>query len=351
MPQIQMLPASPGFGSQLGAALGQGLGGGIQQSMAQHLKQKEMTNLLESLGVSIPKQPSPLRGKSPEAVSGMPAIQALGPQGEAQQQGGLQNLRPEQLVAATIMNPELGKTLGTIYEGQQRAAENTRKFELKNIESAEKAAAPFMEQVQGWQSTLPELSTSIDLAEDAVKNNELSGFNKDYWAEKLGFPQLTSAKGKQLAVATKNFMTQGKDIFGARLTNYDVSLLEKMFARLGESKWASLSAIETQKLRRDLLQEKVNITNDIRRQVGYTPRNIDLLVEDRMKKSEQDLRDKFKAKIELYSALDGQKTDFRYVKKTLKPDEALILKNGKPMGIAKKSELKELQKKGYDFLQ
>lgn len=366
MPQIQILPAAPSFssqlGEQLGAGLGLGLAGGLNRMLENKKNQRSAESLANQLGLKDESKSSFVGtfGNIPakdqfSAFEQMMTAQILGQYLQGQQQApqipttsqGVESLEPTD-ISKPISRAPL-PAIGKLAPLAQQEREE-RKLALKTTESEERAAEPFMQQIRGWAQIIPELNSAIDTSEEAIKSGELSGFGKNFWAEKLNFPQLLSARGKQLKSAVKQFMTQGKDLFGARPTNYDVQILESMLPRIGESKWAGLSAVEMQKFRRDMLEAKVNATQDIRRDLGRTPRDIDLRVEDSIKGIEEARRRELKSKLELYAAMDGTPVDYRYTKQTLLPDEYLILKDKKPIGIAKKEDVEDLKKQGFQII-
>lgn len=341
MPQLQIIDRPPSFGENLGKALGGGISEGISSRLGSFLKQKEdkakiqnQMELLKSIAPGLFSQQEEIASDIESKIA--PSMQEPSQLSTRPSKSAISD---QQLLALGLVNPNIAKI-----------AQKNEQMRLQELESAEKSAAPYMEEYRRIKTALPDLTTSINVAEDAVKSGDLSGFGSDYWSEKLNFPQLLTAKGKQLKSATKNFMAQGKELFGARPTNYDVSILEQMFARIGESKWAQLSAIEMQKARRDLQEAKVLATDDIRRQSGGIPRNIDLLVDDKVKQREKDIQDNLRSRLEIYAALDGQKVDFRNTKKILGEDEYLVLENGKPIGTATSREIAKLKKENYRFI-
>ena len=342
MPQFQMLEANPSFGSQLGAALGGGVSKGISASLQHHLEQKakkqEIEDLLSALNIPRAKPPNPANSQNGQTATDQ------GAGASPQQDAGIGTLTPEHVVAANIMNKNAGPAVTALYQTQQKEDREQRKFERQV------GAQPFMEEMQSLRKSLPELTTSINAADDAIRSGDLSGFSKDYWAEKFDMPQLTSAKGKQLKAATKNFMSQGKELFGSRVTNYDVSLLEGMFARIGESKYAQSAALEIQRARRDLQQAKLKASDQVRETSGGIPSDIDLRVNKILQGEEEKIQENLRSRLEVFAALDGQNVDWRNTKKALPEDTYLVLKNGKPLGTANSEEIKKLKGSGYRFI-
>ena len=96
MPQFQLLPESPGFGSQLGRQLGggisQGIGSGLQQMFEQKTKQQKLDRIMKILGVESP---------STEKTQSIQATDASIPQASLPAKPPLQNLTPEKILAVS----------------------------------------------------------------------------------------------------------------------------------------------------------------------------------------------------------------------------------------------------------
>ncbi len=112
MPQIQILPGAPGFGSQLGQAMGSGLSQGISAGLSQMLEQKTQQRkthqLLSALGIGTP---SSRPGQTPSESIEQASISS---------KQGFPKLSQEQILAASVMNPQLAPALSSIYKNQQK---------------------------------------------------------------------------------------------------------------------------------------------------------------------------------------------------------------------------------------
>lgn len=122
MPQIQVLPGAPGFGSQLGSALGgglsQGISAGLNQMLEQRAQQQKTQALLQSLGIQMPSSTS---GQMPSSSISQASVPAKSP---------LNQLSQEQVLAASIMNPALAPALSSIYKNQQKEKQETESKQI-----------------------------------------------------------------------------------------------------------------------------------------------------------------------------------------------------------------------------
>jgi hypothetical protein len=149
MPAPFVLPANPGFGSQLGQALGGGLSQGISAGLNQFLEQKKSMGILKSLGLGVSNASNEV---------GVPGLSSSGPQ-----QGGLKNLTPEQVLAASIQSPQLGTALSSIYTSQQKE----RLAELKETKD-------YRDKVSTQAIAARELKPTLDQMEKLVKSGKLT---------------------------------------------------------------------------------------------------------------------------------------------------------------------------------
>lgn len=128
MPQIQVLPANPSFGSQLGQALGgglsQGIGAALSQMFEQKKQQSKINELMNALGLGAPSAKQSTQS-------------AEIPQASAPAEGGIGNLTPEKVLAASLINPQLGTTLSNLYKTQQKKGEETQS-ELRGQEALDR---------------------------------------------------------------------------------------------------------------------------------------------------------------------------------------------------------------------
>ena len=187
MPQIQVLPGAPGFGSQLGQALGMGLGGGLSQGISaglnQMLQQKQeaqkMQGLMSALGIGAGSQGGSASIPQASASSGVP------------------KLSQEQVLAASIMNPQLAPALSSIYKNQQK---ETQDLESKQIaqESLDRMSDLLKEGKLGFGSKLRSKAFGGETAESVGEFESLSGALEAQLVDKVSRGTLSNARFKYI---------------------------------------------------------------------------------------------------------------------------------------------------------
>lgn len=189
MPQIQILPSAPGFGSQLGQSLGAGFSQGINASLNQMLEQKSQQRktqeLLSVLGIQTP---SSTPGQSPSA-----AIQ----QASDPSTNRMQNLTQEQILAASIMNPQLAPALSSIYKNQQK---ESKEAESKNTaqESLNRMHEILQEGKLGLGSKVRSKAFGGKTAEDVGEFESLSGALEALLVDKVSRGTLSNSRFKYI---------------------------------------------------------------------------------------------------------------------------------------------------------
>lgn len=121
---VQIFQQTPDQGQLLAQQIAQGFGGGLsqgisvglQQMLDQKAQEQKTAQLMSALGLSVPS-------------NRMESVGVEIPQASAPAQSPLKNLTEEQVVAASILNPQLGSTLSNLYKAQQKKGEEKRSEE------------------------------------------------------------------------------------------------------------------------------------------------------------------------------------------------------------------------------
>lgn len=277
MPAPFILPPNPGFGSQLGQNLGQGLSQGIGASLNQFLEQKKTTDLFKNLGLMGGQ------GKS----GGL----------EAEAGAGIRNLRPEQILAVSAQNPQLGNVLSNLYATEQKSFEKQRAFESGR-------STKYLDKVSELATNLPERKIAIQSAKSAIQSGEMTPFGGDFAADILNLPQLRTTSGAQLATAAKtNLIGSLSQITGGRPNQFIEQQINNAFAKAGQTKEANIAQLDIIEAKLDIDEKLAEATDQLadqyRQQLGYVPESIDRDVrkavkpytEQRMKELAYDLRE------------------------------------------------------------
>lgn len=291
MPQFQMIPAAPGFSSQLAAGLGGGVGQGLSAVFQQHLERKrtqaQYKGLLDMLGMGS----APAQGGSQSAALESLSEPAPSPSASLGQTGGMQ-IRPEQVLAASLVNPQLGSALSNIYQGQQREKTGTEKEFLKsNLESFKES-----------QQKLPEIrNTSLRLnrLDELSKSGELPGplLAKLNISEggKVTFPAAFSKEGQEFVKLVVDSAKGAKDSFGSRISNFELDTFLQSLPSLLQTSEGRDAVIRDLKIMNDLNKIHNQAVIDISKQVGFKvdPAQFESLVQQRIGPQAEDLSKQF----------------------------------------------------------
>lgn len=193
MPQIQIIPGAPGFGSQLGQALGSGLGQGFSQGIAANLQnmleqktqQRKTQQLLSALGIETPSS-NPLQ--TPNAAIN---------QASAPRSNKLSPLTQEQILAASLMNPQLAPALASIYKNQQKEIKEDESIQTGQ-EALNRMTEILNEGKLGFGSKLRGKAFGGQTAENVGEFESLSGALESLLVDKVSRGTLSNARFKYI---------------------------------------------------------------------------------------------------------------------------------------------------------
>jgi len=265
MPQIQILPGAPGFGSQLGQALGGGLSQGIGVALNEMLEQKKINTLERELQTrGLPKPLARLgavatRGGQTEIVKHFldqykrdldPTFQAL------QQQQQETNLQPEQQLNLQGQSQQPQQQITP----QQKALTSsdiglTPKERVGREKERYSAGLPYFEEnskkLNASRQTGLLLNTLDSLNERGNLPSDLGRINVDTDGN-LKLPFLASADTQRFVKTINEFTRGAKESYGARVTNFD----------LGQFLLRLPTLMNTQEGRRQIIQQ-MKLMNDL----------------------------------------------------------------------------------------
>lgn len=294
MPEFQVLPAVPTFGSQLGQGLGQGFGSGLNEGLSMALsnmlerkkQEKKMSDIFSALGIS-PQQQNP---------SGRSLVQSTENTSMKPLTAKALELTPEKVAAVSMIDPNLGKVFATLHETQQRTSEKEKEFQRSR-------STKYLDKISAAAEGLPERRIAVNSAKTAIQSGEMQPFGGDFWADVLHAPQLKSASGAALATAAKtNLIGSLSQISGARPNQFIEQQIDRAFAKAGQTKEANMAQMDIIEAKLDIDEKVTELANQMAdeyaQQLGYVPENIDREVqkavkpyaENRMKELAYDLQ-------------------------------------------------------------
>lgn len=333
MPQFQLLPPNPSFGSQLGAALGGGVSQGLSASLNSYLENKKqasmMKNLQEALGISPQtQQKSPLtdeqftsqlpqieqgigRDLTPQDLDVLYKNMQAGRMGSPQQaQRGIGSLTPEKVIAASAIAekagfPHLGTAISSIYKGQEKK------------ESEERAvfgegAKEFWKKLGEKRDKLPNLKSSLEAQMNAVMRGDVDPFSRGHIADiakSLGAPSSITAPletpgSKEFKTGLKTYLSSTlKDAFRGATTGREIELAEGLLAQAGSTREGNLASLWLLQSQYMITEKEQQLATELRRQ-GYSPYEVPDMVAEQIEPYRKYLSSQY---IEAIDSLSGKK--------------------------------------------
>lgn len=299
---IQLLNRNNAAG-QLGAALGTGLGSGItnllQNKLSEMERQRGIQNTkagLQALGVSpeIANLPENLQGLAVKDILQRPQRQAnlsqlqrlLGGSSEGEISGSPQN--PSNLFDnhAGISSQDFNN-LARLGLQQQKAHQQQRQFETKETRAAQQAVdketLPFYTEINKSAKAAKDNNQRLSRMQELLNKGNLSnpvfyGLSKRIG---LNIPAFLTADAQEFNKLSQDFLKSAKDIFGSRLTNYDVNAFLQTVPELSQTDEGKQRIINNLKIFNEgaLLRQHA-IREVIRNNNGKRPANIEEQVDD-----------------------------------------------------------------------
>lgn len=175
----------------------------------------------------------------------------------------------QEVAAAGGIRQSFGE--GIKFQGQQELQQ--QKIALQRAEHDYKRNEKWVDKLESRAEASEETLRALDLANDAVNSGELGPWSKAAFAEALpdhGFlgmfkRVLTPSTAAQFKSASKTLLKSLKEIFGARPTNLDVTMLDQMFAKIGQSEAANRMANKILQMQPQADKMKAKIFDEIRR--------------------------------------------------------------------------------------
>lgn len=294
----------PGFdigSTDIAGRLGEALGTGLESGYAERVKRQseqdkqqqkalldqiKLQRTLASLGIGNEQQ--------------MP--QGLGNEGQGNISQGLEGLEQQQQddlppppgykapqskpisateeVAAYAVDPNIGRAVSSIKTSQEKRFQSDRK-------RADDLTKDYRKEIHDKRKDLPNKKIALQMIRNAKPGTSYTDIVGDFLATKTGFEGFRSGKSAEVGSATKNYLLS--DL--SRLTGRPNQFIERtlLSAYVSGQRGALKDAIIqlTMESSADLQAKEIEMFDDLSRQYeekyGYTPSNINQLVEQKMK--------------------------------------------------------------------
>lgn len=186
-----------------------------------------------------------LRGEqNPQEMQG----QQIGQQGQ-QQEFDAANIPDEAIAQATILDPNLGRSLQHAKDVALREQREGQKAERKEFEGERKYHTEFSKDAQKeadqLRTAIPKKEYALNFARNAIETGNLDFFSLDKLADITGSDLFRTAKGAQLVTAAKENLLSNMGRVSARAQNiWFEQRLNSMFPKIGQSDEANLTVQE-----------------------------------------------------------------------------------------------------------
>lgn len=198
-----------------------------------------------------------------------------------------QRLNPDQIAAVSLLNPQLGKVLQDQVKAEQKQFEGERSY---NSEYTKKAH----EKADQLRESIPRKEMALNFARNAVETGDLSFFSPDKIADITGLDIFRTAKGAQLATASKENLLSNMGRVSARAQNiWFEQRLNSMFPKIGQSKEANLTVQEMLEgevaMDNAYLQEYDRLVEEDTKKYGFEKKDVEKRARDAVKPIEKEI--------------------------------------------------------------
>lgn len=299
---VQIITQQTGLGGLLGEALGQGIGGGLSEGLQllasqkmQGMQQQKMVEALSALGLP------------PEAAVLPPALQKelLSQQGQMKQMQVLSSLlggapveeatvseavpggeiSDTAIVAASQINPAVGRALQSQKESRQRER-------LASFKETKDYRKELSEQARSARENIARLDRMQQLVDEGKLTNPALYTS----LSKLGLnvPVLLNPQSQEFDKLTVDFLRDARQVFGARVTNYEAQQFLRSIPSLLQTKGGKERVIRNLKTMAKASEVRMKTAHEIiKENAGVPPLDLQEKVEERADEKLSKLYKKF----------------------------------------------------------
>lgn len=152
-------------------------------------------------------------------------------------------IKPDQItddviIAASAMNPAIGRALSTVRESNERKKLADRAYHSQYTLKQD-------EKVNALRESIPRKEMALNFSRDALNSENVSFFSPDKLADATGLDVFRTAKGAQLIAAGKENLLSNMSRVSARAQNvWFEQRLNSVFPKIGQSVEANMTVQE-----------------------------------------------------------------------------------------------------------
>lgn len=226
-------------------------------------------------------------------------MQEMGMPQQGQQQGfNPINIPDEAIAQATMMDPNLGRSLQHAKDVALREKREGEKAQRKEFEGERKYHTEFSKEIEKeadvLRSVIPKKEYALNFARNSIETGDLGYFSPDKLADATGIDLFRTAKGAQLLTAGKENLLSNMSRVGSKAQNmWFEQRLNSMFPRIGQSEEANLTTLEM--LEGELEMDKAylgaldRLSNEDQEKYGFVRKDIKKRAQDSVKGEEKEI--------------------------------------------------------------
>lgn len=337
----RIFPEVESFGTQFARSLGGGLSQGISSGLdlAQKLaaKKAELKQKQDFVSQYFP-QNKPSSG-SPNPQDGSSYPDQLNNMDETP------NYTDEQIAAAMVVDPNLGKYLQSTQKEKRERDEFPKKEYLKG---QYKNLAKHQEKINDLEDSLPSKDIAVKSMEEAIESGTLSG-NKEWLANFTGHEGFRNAAGAELRSAVKSYFLGDLNSITGRPNQFIEQQIVDAYPKAGNDPIANQKMLTGLKMQNEIAHARVDKTRELEEKylakMGYLPPNFEQIVNKELRPKVNEIE---KNTIKQLNNLEKFQREYqKMATKSLKPGEMLMLNPEGTYEAVEKSKYREAKDAGY----
>lgn len=348
---VQFIPQysrSAGLGQATGEALSSALHQMAQKKAARMQKQQQAQALqelglpasLSALEPQVQSQAFKQRGEQQKLASLMELLGGAEPSAIGEEtvvESTPKGFTDEQILATSLIDPQLARTLQA-QKGQQL---QERKFKQGSKEQAFKLTKDTRKEItkgaKGARENLARLGRMEKLVNEGKLTNPV--YNQILKGIGLDVPILKNASSQEFDKLTVDFLRGAREIFGARVTNFEVENFLKAIPSLSQSEGGKRRVIRNL----ELMNQGAEVRSDVMREIikengGIPPLDLEEKIEERAAPKLDELSSQF---------LSGDVQDKAPRGVTISADEVIMIDPSGARRKVSKKDVKAAKAEGY----
>lgn len=279
---VTVLQRKPSFGEQIGSGIGAGFSSGLASGAQEASRHKQMLAQIQAKELAKiegkQKLYDLLYGKNPqpeERFGDQMAPQEMGEDfSRSVMKEPQQNEQPysdKQIEVAAMFDPNVARQMQEANKASFRREQFEHGKRKEERDFAYKETAPYRTEIDKQARSAKDLEPVLSQMENLINNGKLTNPVIAKLADKFGVVGLLDPKSQQFNALSIGFLKDAKNIFGARVTNYDLQTYLDKIPRLVQTDQGKKALIDNFKTLGKASKLKKQAANEIIKQNGGIP--------------------------------------------------------------------------------